>query len=146
MIEVGVFVEDVIEVCDFPVLRLLIFHWNHLKQVKPLEVSFKPNHVLHHLLIVASKEHSRVVLILNKQLHWTLNQTSHRHAVRLIVRVQVVQQTPRVVLWNIGIQPSPKQLALTHCIVVFALILSSLNFQTMGDFCVQHFHFWLVHS
>jgi hypothetical protein len=98
---VRVFVHQVVEVSDFPLQTGLVVHGQNLKQISPLHVCLKPNHVLDHLLVVTAEQNLREVLVLNEHLHRALNQASNCHAVRPTLSLQVVQNVSVVFCWHI---------------------------------------------
>lgn len=77
--EVGVLVHNVVEVGDLPFERLLVVGRGNLNQVRPSQVSFKTHNVLHCVLVSATEEHLRVVLVLDVHLHGGLNNSSDGH-------------------------------------------------------------------
>jgi len=62
--EVWVFVEDIVEICNFPVEWCLVLYGQYLKEIEPSQICFKSDNILGIFLVCASKEDSRIVLVL----------------------------------------------------------------------------------
>jgi len=69
--------------------------------VRPVQVGLEPNHILYSFLVVAAEKDLRVVLVLDKHLHWRLDQTGHSDAVGPAIRLEVIQPGACVVLGRI---------------------------------------------
>lgn len=83
--EVGVLVHDVVEISNFPLQRGFVIGRGDLNQVRPSQVSFKTNNILHGVAVGASEKYLRMVLVLNVHFHGGLNKGSHGHQVGLVV-------------------------------------------------------------
>lgn len=54
----GILVEDIVEISNFPVVIRFVLNRSYLEEVQPSEVGFEPNNVLSILFISASKQDS----------------------------------------------------------------------------------------
>ena len=107
--EVRVLVQDIVEVGDLPLRPHLVPHREQLEKVDPSDARLEPHDVLDHLGVVAAEQDRRVVLVLDEELHWRLDDAGHCHRVGLVIAVDVVQEVPVVVLGHVHLHWSSEK-------------------------------------
>lgn len=95
--EIGILIHHVVVVCYFPVHWNFIVNGQYIDQVNGTDVGFKANYILDGLVILRTKEHGWVILVLNVKFHWWFNHCCHGHQVRFVVVFQKVKDVSIVV-------------------------------------------------
>lgn len=100
VLEVGVLIEHIVEVSDFPVSHgFLVVNWKKIITVEPPEVSLEAHDILNVLLVVRAEQDAGVVLVVDEQLHWRLNKASHTNQIRSVtVEVEPIEKVSLVVV------------------------------------------------
>ena len=131
--EERILIEDVVEVRDFPLVSHLVVHREQLKEIKPAYLGLKPDNILHRLSVIAAEQNRRKVLILNEELHWRLDQTSHRDEIRLVAVIKVVQEVPLVVLRSADSHGRSVELSVGNAVLFHRVVVRPVDVEAFVD-------------
>jgi hypothetical protein len=145
-LNVCVFVEYIIVVSDFPSKLRFVSVGQDLEEIEPAHLGLKTDDILDLLLVVWTKEHGWVVLVLHEELHRGFNHNSRRNYVGSVVWIQVVKEVALVILGNVNCLRCTHDGVLRDLVLGSGLVGTTLKWDTVGNFNFEELNFWLFNS
>ena len=149
IIKKWVLVEDIVVVSDLPLAnRVLVFDWKQVHEVKPSQISLKLNNIFDALFIIVTEKNMGIVLILNVEFHWRLDQTGDLNEIwSVAIKVKQIKNVSIILvrLWSISLPFGTEDVVIISNGVFLnrLFICGSVDAESLVDFSLNDLDRWL---